>query len=204
METSCFLRWAWIRKSLLELLVAKEGPTLPGPTFLRPICFKSSWLCCSLRVILCVNMVPSAHESLKHNRSYSFSLSPLNTHNLGNTFQLSHCQNNVIVSPNVIRTQFIQTWAKSEAVLHSSFFLIIKGFGMPSPPHQPWLSRSLTGFNWKRESVHFWASSWSALITECVDLIWSWAKDPSPVPPSLCLCWSVFLSACLSFYLSLA
>lgn len=150
-------------------------------------------------------MVSSALESLKHNRSYSFSPSPLNTHNLGNTFQLSHCQNNVIVSPNVIRTQFIQTWAKSEAVLHSCFFLIIKGFWMPFPfpsahgCHALWQGLIEKGSLYISEQVH--DQHWSQSV-----LIWSETRPRilNQSPPSLCLCWSVFLSACLSFYLSVS
>lgn len=132
-EMLCFLDWTWITRLLLELLVVKQGLTLTDQTFFYKPFALNPWCCCSLRVILCVNMISSAHESLKHSQSHSFSLSPLNTHNLGNAFQLSHCQNNVIVSANIIRTEFIQTWAESEAVLHCSFFLIIKGFCMPFP-----------------------------------------------------------------------
>lgn len=64
-----------------------------------------------------------------------------------------------------------------------------------------WLSHSLTGFNWKRESVHFLASSWSALIIECVDRMWNLAKDTSQIPPPFQICRSVSLTQAVTVFL---
>lgn len=146
-------------------------------------------------------MISSAHESLKQNRSHSFSLSPLNTQ-FGECISIKplpekcHC----ISKCNQDRVVSNMSWKRgcSSLQLLLNYQRVLHAI----PIHiSSWLSCSLTVFNWKRESVHFWASSWSALIIECVDVMWNLAKGTLLIPPFLFV--SVSLAFCLSAWLSI-